>query len=278
MLVAVVLLLAGRSWGVPGVIAAAGLVMLALLQGRIAVAKALAPLELTPSLPATASDPHAPMLPATIVESDDEGFTGGIAGVVRPSLHLVPLRWREVLDPEAFAVAVRRRQMAVQTGEWWRGRLLALAFTLAGVALAASVVGERRLATAEGIVAFSLAFTLWSFVGLLTLPTPSRRGVADIDRSLIAAGCRRDVLVRAIELLDQFQDRERSRGPWIETIFHPVPSVESRIHGPRATGATGCWDAARSAVYLSAAGLGLLGRAVHCNCGRPALWAFLPID
>ena len=278
MLVAVVLLLAGRSWGVPGVIAAAGLVMLTLLQGRIAVAKALAPLELTPSLPATAADPHAPMLPATIVESDDEGFTGGIAGVLRPSLHLVPLRWREVLDPEAFSVAVRRRQMAVQTGEWWRGRLLAIAFTLAGVVLAASVVGDRRLATAEGIVVFSLVFTLWSFIGLLTLPTPSRRGVADIDRSLIADGCRRDVLVRTIELLDQFQDRERSRGPWIETIFHPVPSVESRIHGPRATGSTGCWDAARSAVYLSAAGLGLLGRAVHCNCGRPALWAFLPID
>ena len=28
-------------------------------------------------------------------------------------------------------------------------------------------------------------------------------------------------------------------------------------------------------VYPSLAGLRLLGRAVNCNCGRPALWPFL---
>jgi len=275
---AVVLLVAARAAGIVGVIVAAAVVMLALLAGRITIATALAPLELTPSMPADTVRPGAATPATTMVEADDEGFTGGVAGVLWPRLQLVPLRWREVLDPEAFAAAVRRRDVAVQTGEWWRGRVLAIAFTLAGVAVAAIIVGDRRLATAEGLITFSLAFTLWSFLGLLTLPTPSRRGVADIDRSLLASGCRRDVLERSIAALDDLQDRERSRPAWIETIFHPVPSVDSRIHGPRAIGATGCWDAARSAVYLSAAGLGLLGRAVHCNCGRPTLWAFLPID
>jgi len=168
--------------------------------------------------------------------------------------------------------------MAVQTGGWWRGRMLAIGFTLAGVALAVIVVGDRRLATAEGIVSFSLVFTLWSFLGLLTLPTPSRRGVADVDQALLATGCRRDTMARTIEMLDDFQDRERQRSSLVEVIFHPVPSVQSRLRGPRAAGTAGCWDAARSAVYLSAAGLGLLGRAVHCNCGRPSLWAFLPVD
>jgi hypothetical protein len=188
------------------------------------------------------------------------------------------MRWREVLDPEAFTVAVRRRQMAVQTGEWWRGRMLAIGFTLLGVALAAVVIGDRRLATAEGIVSYSLVFTLWSFLGLLTLPTPSRRGVAEVDQNLLAAGCPPEVMTRTIEMLDDLQDRERQRGSVVEVIFHPVPSVQSRLRGPRATGVKGCWDAARSAVYLSVAGLGLLGRAVHCNCGRPSLWAFLPVD
>jgi hypothetical protein len=79
-------------------------------------------------------------------------------------------------------------------------------------------------------------------------------------------------------LLDDLQDRERERSSLVETIFHPVPSVQSRLRGPRSTGGHGCWDAARTAVYVSAAGLGLLGRAVHCNCGRPSLWAFLPLD
>jgi hypothetical protein len=134
------------------------------------------------------------------------------------------------------------------------------------------------LATAEGIVTFSLVFTIWSFLGLLTLPTPSRRGVAEVDQRLLAAGCGRAVLARTIGLLDDLQDRERERSSLVETIFHPVPSVQSRLRGPQATGVTGCWDSARTAVYLSTAGLGLLGRAVHCNCGRPSLWAFLPLD
>jgi uncharacterized protein YbjT (DUF2867 family) len=280
---ALTLLLAGRAGGALGVCAAGAALVLVLLGLRIAVAAALAPLELTPSLPSV-NDPPAgdewatPMLPSFMGESDDEGFTGAVVGVVRPRLHLLPLRWREVLDPEAFATAVERRQMAVESGAWWRGRMLAIAFTLAGIALAAALVGDRRLATAEGIVSASLVFTLWSFFGLLTLPTPSRRGVAEVDQRLLAAGCRRAVLARTIRLLDDLQDRERERSSLVETIFHPVPSVESRLRGPRAAGVTGCWDAARTAVYVSAAGLGLLGRAVHCNCGRPALWAFLPLD
>jgi hypothetical protein len=155
---------------------------------------------------------------------------------------------------------------------WW------VMVALLGVAIAAVVIGDRRLATAEGIVSYSLVFTLWSFLGLLTLPTPSRRGVAEVDQNLLAAGCPPEVMARTIAMLDDLQDRERQRGPFIEVIFHPVPSVQSRLRGPRAAGVKGCWDAARSAVYMSIAGLGLLGRAVHCNCGRPSLWVFLPID
>lgn len=281
---ATALLLASRAGGALGFITAAVGLVLALLGGRIGLAAAMARLELTPSLPSSIDEPlvdnePAPTtLPIYMGESDDEGFTGAVVGVVRPRFHLLPMRWHEALDPEAFAVAVRRRQLAVQTGEWWRGRVLAVGFTLLGAALAAFVIGDRRLATAEGIVSSSLLFTLWSFLGLLTLPTPSRRGVAEVDQTLLAAGCRHESLARTIALLDDLQDRERQRGSFVEVIFHPIPSVESRLRGPRAAGVTGSWDAARSAVYLSVAGLGLLGRAVHCNCGRPSLWAFLPID
>lgn len=280
MLIAVAsgLLLAGRAAGGLGIVLAAAGLLLVLLRVRVAIAAALAPLELTPSSPVLGDEPAFPVLPTFMAESTDEGFTGAVVGVFRPRLQLLPMRWRETLDPAAFTVAVRRRQLAIQTGGWWRGRLLAIGFTLVGVGLAAAVVGDGRLATAAGIVSLSLVFTLWSFLGLLVLPTPSRRGVADVDRRLIAAGFERNDLERTIRLLDDLQDRERQRPPVVETIFHPVPSVEARLRGPHAPGMRGCWDAARTAVYVSASGLGLLGRAVHCNCGRPALWAFLPID
>jgi hypothetical protein len=70
------------------------------------------------------------------------------------------MRWREILDPEAFGIAVHRRHQAIRTGGWLRGRLVAIGFTTAGVALAAFLVGSERLATAEGIVHFSPIFTL----------------------------------------------------------------------------------------------------------------------
>ncbi|MFM8577987.1 MAG: SDR family oxidoreductase [Planctomycetaceae bacterium] len=275
---ATTLLLAGRLAGIAGVIAGASAIVVFLLRARIAIATAMARLDLTPSLPLADERQAIVTLPAYMGESDDEGFTGAVVGVLRPRLHLLPMRWRDALDPESFAVAVGRRQMAVDTGSWQRGRWLAITFTLVGVITAAILIGDRRLATAEGIVSFSLIFTLWSFLGLLTLPTPSRRGVIEVDQSVLADGCRRDVMARTIESLDDLQDRERQRSSLIETIFHPVPSVQSRLRGPRSAGASGCWDAARTTVYLGIAGLGLLGRAVHCNAGRPALWVFLPID
>ena len=278
LVAAIALLLAGRAAGGLGVVLAAAGLLLLLLRGRVAIAAALSPLELTPSSPVLSETAALPALPTYMAESADEGFTGAVVGVFQPRLQLLPMRWQNTLDPEFFAVAVRRRQLAIQTGGWWRGRLLAIGFTLAGVGLAAAVVGGDRLATAEGIVSFSLVFTLWSFLGLLVLPTPSRRGVADVDRKLLEAGGDREKLEQTIQLLDDLQDRERQRPPVIETIFHPVPSVEARLRGPHAPGMRGCWDAARTAVFVSAAGLGLLGRAVHCNCGRPALWAFLPVD
>ena len=259
-------------------IAAGGFIVFLLLRLRIAMAAAIAPLEVTPSLPVLEHTTEPPALPTFMGESPDEGFTGGVVGMLRPRLHLLPVQWREVLDPEAFAMAVRRREMAASTGAWWRGRILAIGFTMTGIALAASIVGGEGLATADGIIRYSLVFTLWSFLGLLVLPTPSRYGVDEIDRSLLAAGADRDVMARTIERLDDLQDRERDRPTIVEMIFHPVPSVQSRLRGPRVRGVRGFWDAARTAVYLSVAGLGLLGRAVHCNSGRPALWVFLPID
>ena len=276
--IGITLLFAARTAGVLGVIAAGTLLIVTLLRGSITLAAAIAHLELTPSTPELHDDPALPALSAYMGESEDEGFAGSIVGLFQPHIVLLPMRWREVLDSDAFRVAAQRRQMAISTGSWRRGRLLALAFTVTGITTAATIVGSSQLASAQGIVTFSLIFTLWSFLGLLTLPTPSRRGVAEVDHALLANGGNRTILERTINHLDNFQDRERERPPLIETVFHPVPSVQARLHGPHATGIKGAWNAARTTVAISPAGLGLLGRAVHCNCGRPALWVFLPID
>jgi hypothetical protein len=155
--------------------------------------------------------------------------------------------------------------------------MLALAFTLSGLGFSAAIVGPDRLGSAGGTIALSLWFTLWSFVGLLILPTVSRRAVAELDAYVRAAGVSETLAKATARALDAHQDDESERLALVETIFHPIPSVRNRDHAA-ARPAPGGWDAARTAVYLGLAGGGLLGRAVHCNCGRPALWAFLPVD
>jgi hypothetical protein len=273
---ATALMFAGKYGGVGGTVAAGVALTLLLLRGRGVIASAVAHTELTPSAPeGTTSADH---LSVGMAESADEGFTGAIVGVFRPRFHLLPMKWAQVLGAEGLRVALRRRSLAVLTGSWRRGRLLALLFTLAGLTTAALLVGPTRLGTATGTIEFSLWFTLWSFVGLLTLPTLSRRGVAEVDERLLAEGFPREVVETTARRLDDMQDCERDRPAVVETIFHPIPSLEHRLRGPHAHGRLGYWDAARTSVYLSLAGLGLLGRAVHCNCGRPALWVFLPAD
>jgi len=275
-LAAMAILLAGRWGGIAGTTAVGLGMSILLLRGRVALATLMAPLQFTPSEPTCLQSGDS--LPITVAQSPDEGFTGAVLGVLRPRLQIVPARWRQVLGAAGFEVAASRRSLAVKTGSWWRGRAVALLFTLAGLSIAACLVGSTKLGTVGGTVEFSLWFSLWSFVGLLTLPTLSRRGVIEIDERAQIEGQTNEALRTTSRLLDELQDGEPTRPALIEIIFHPIPSLQNRLEGPRSQGRIGFWDAARTSVYLSLAGLSLLGRAVHCNCGRPSLWVFLPTD
>lgn len=268
--------LAGSIAGIVGVVAAAAGLIGLLLAARPQIASLYARLTITPSEPKDLDREDS--FRVLLAQAPDEGFTGSVLGVLRPAAHLLPLEWRRLLEPAGFQLALKRRSVAISSGGWARGRLGAIGFTLSGVAVAAWLTGAERLGTAGGTVAMSLWFTLWSFLGLLVLPTLSRRAVAEIDQQLLDAGCSQERLERTTKALDKLQDDEPERPSVVETIFHPVPSVQSRTRGPRRRGVVGAWDVARTSVYLSASGIGLLGRAVHCNCGRPALWAFLPTD
>ncbi len=273
---AILIMIAGRYGGVAGTVTAGLAISVLLLQLRVRIASIMSHMVLVHD--PLAKTPHDEHFGVINVESSDEGFTGGIVGVLRPRFQLLPMKWRAVLGPEGYELAASRRTFAMKTGSWWRGRAVALLFTAAGLLVAAILVGSTNLGTAWGTIQFSLWFSLWSFLGLLVLPTLSRRGVIEIDERVQSEGYT-SLLMRAnTEQLDRLQDGEPMRPSLVETIFHPVPSVENRLEGPRSHHVVGFWDAARTSIYLSVAGIGLLGRAVHCNCGRPALWVFLPTD
>lgn len=239
----------------------------------------------TPStaLQAAATDAGIAAARVRMADADDPSFVGAWTGADAQRLW-VPARWVEQLSPDELRVALTRRAGVKALGLRRRGLLVALAWNTIGFALAASAP-RSDLVTAAGFVTVVAWFTLWSFVGVLVLPSLSRPAVITADRwarrSHEAA-----VVARTITQLDQWQDDEAQRGKRVETIFHPVPSRSTRLRALADTGSgadepmdvAGAWHATRMMLYLSWAGLGGLARAVHCNVGRPAVWVMLPGD
>ncbi|MEM7810947.1 MAG: hypothetical protein AAF532_05665 [Planctomycetota bacterium] len=205
----------------------------------------------------------------------DEGFTGGVFGLFRPQV-LLPARWSEALSAEEFEAVVARRRAVIASGERLAGLLGAAAWVLAGTALAL-LLPQAGGQTATQVVVLYCGTTWWTFLGLLLLPTLSRNAVLGLDERVRRDGVSDDVLRSASSKLDALQDDEPSRPTVVESIFHPLPSVENRGEAARPPG-VGTWHIARTMVYLSWATGGLLSRSVHCNAGRPQLWVFLPCD
>ncbi|MFT4623304.1 MAG: hypothetical protein ACI8PZ_001960 [Myxococcota bacterium] len=214
-----------------------------------------------------------------VLDVADRGFVGGWVGAPGAERLILPRRWLGGGDAELTVLGLRR-QLAVATGARAWGVLGALVFNVVGLVGAAWLTGAD-LSRVDGLLVFSAAFTLWSFLGLLTLPTVSRRGVVALDRAVVERAGSRPLVERVFTRLDHDQEDEPVRAGWIETIFHPVPSVASRSAALRASTGPGPgapWRVARTALFVGWGQLSWLSRAVHCNCGRPVLWALPPGD
>lgn len=272
---------AGGPWAAVG--AAAGLMLLLLaLQERLAVlVGGLRPAPADTS-PVRRTLERWGVLPPklSVLAAGDPGFVGGPVGVPGFERVVVPESWLAGrLSPDAAAAQIARRVGVMSAGSRLRGVLAAMGWNLAGFALALQIPGADP-ATLAGLATLAAGFTLWSFLGLLLLPTVSRAGVYEADLFARRAGVPADLIARTAAEVDRFGDDEPARPGWIEAIFHPVPSVDNRLRhlGNGAHRPVGAWQAARTALFLSWACWGLLGRAVHCNSGRPQLWVLLPGD
>lgn len=210
-----------------------------------------------------------------VVDHNDIGFTGGIIGLGKHASIIIPKAWLS-LSREELAIAIARRSNAINSGSYTRGILFAFFWNLFGFVACTFVPGAGLTSVAE-LVTNLCAFTVWSFFGLLTLPTISRNASLQSDVILANKGVPKSLISAAARKVDQMQDGEPDRPKLIETIFHPVPNVSSRNHSRQVKGFT-AWNVARTTLFFSWACLGFLSRAVHCNVGRPELWTMLPSD
>ena len=211
----------------------------------------------------------------TVASHRDVGFTGGIILSAGQPRVVIPAEWLE-LPVRQLAVLIARRALALHNGAFWKGQAVAFSWNLGGFVLC-SLLPQAGLTTVAELVATICWFTLWSFAGLLVLPTLSRWASLQMDRELLAVGVSSQEVVSASTALDERQDNQPERPASIEAIFHPIPGVNRRIRNlPR--GNLSAWNVARSTLFLSWGFLGLLSRAVHCNVGRPELWAMPPSE
>ena len=217
-----------------------------------------------------------------VARTEELGFTGGTIGLMGSTSIVVPENWLETMSGDEFWTAVTRRDLAVVSGNRRRGVTYSILFTVAGILLAAIVTDKflcLSIDTTAGLVDFSCVYTLWSFLGLLLLPSVSQQAVMQADQAVVEFGVAKALLAKMILVMDRQMEDEIDRSDAVQFVFHPIPSPNRRL----ATGSSiktigGAWNVARYTVSLSIIGLSLLNRAVHCNAGKPDLWSILPAD
>jgi hypothetical protein len=205
---------------------------------------------------------------------DDPAFTGGIVGFGRRAWSVLPASWRESLPESELAVESRRREWQIAKALPGRAFLLILNWNLLGASVGTIVLELTQRAPADALLGHACWMTLWTFGSLLVLPVLSGRAVFAADRAAADSGLDvRDWITRFPGLVGE----DGSARGAVQTTFYPIPSAAMRLRAlGHALTAFVPGNLARSNLYYSWATLTLLGRAVHCNVGRPALWVFPP--
>lgn len=216
----------------------------------------------------------------SVLESADPSFIGGWVGLPGSDTLVIPQRWVSSLTNDALHAALVRRQVAHKSGRRWRGVLAAAAFNIAGLGVVLTALHGTETGSLTTLVSLMAGTTIWSFLGLLSLPQFSRRAVLEVDRETLSFTSQAR-LENLIYTLDRDQENESQRTPLTEYIFHPVPTPETRVAAIQASPAPpqlSPYRVTRMALYTGVACGSVLGRSVHCNIGRPNLWVLYPGD
>jgi hypothetical protein len=204
----------------------------------------------------------------------DPAFTGGILGLGRRAKSLLPASWIETLPRPDLAAEASRRRWQIANAQPARAIVLILFWNLLGTFTGTQVFHLAERPPSVALLGHACWMTLWAFTSLLVLPALSRKAVFASDHAAADSGHDpRAWIARFPDVVGE----DGSPNAAVQTIFYPVPSTEMRLRQldhPTTGFVPG--NLARSNLYYSWATLTLLGRAVHCNVGRPALWVFPP--
>ena len=127
----------------------------------------------------------------------------------------------------------------------------------------------------EQLINFSLLSNLTSFVCILILPKFSQQGILNTDTKMKALNT--SYFEENLDIFEQHQDKNITREKVIESIFYPVPSVNSRINNTKKF-TVGLPNISRITIFLFSSNLSIIFKGVHGNAGKPENWIFPPSE
>ncbi len=210
-----------------------------------------------------------------VAAAPDPAFTGGTVGWGQRASSLLPAAWLGQVPAGEVAAELRRRRWQIERGLPGRAVGLVLGWNVLGAVVGAFVLGYAGHVAEQALLMHACWMTLWTFGSLLLLPSLSRKAVFAADRAALDAGHDSRAW---IERFPALVGEDGAANGLVQMIFYPVPSARERLRHLSWSATAGFvpGNLARNNLYYSWAGCTLLGRAVHCNVGRPALWVFPP--
>jgi hypothetical protein len=217
-----------------------------------------------------------PMADVTVFDNSQAAFMGGFVGIPGGDEIILPYSWFENLSTEEITILLARRVELLESGGRGRGVWVAFAWNFVGFVGCSMLFSEvADIGSVGGIVTISLAFTIWSFIGMLVLPRFSKKATHAADRNLGFTGLRKNQLRKTFTNTEKLQDREAVSVNALLPAVYDIPMVENRLDALEESGPVNdrsAWNVSRTALYLSWVGLGFLPRMSPYAIGRPELW------
>ena len=126
----------------------------------------------------------------------------------------------------------------------------------------------------SSIIYLSLISNLISFLYILILPKISQNGIINIDS--IMKNKDMNLFKENLEIFENYQDKNESRNKAVETIFYPIPSIETRINVNEKR--LGLPNVSRLIIFFASFNLSIIFKGVHGNAGKPENWILPPSE
>ena len=133
------------------------------------------------------------------------------------------------LTPRELALLLHREDGLDRNNGPQRNLDLSIIWVLLGILALITVVGSQSM-SGWAVWFFALAWmTTWHWLGLFVLPWLARREVLFGDRWLARNGSSKEEVRALLTKLQSINGTDRELPPLTEAIFHPIPSLRTRL-------------------------------------------------